>query len=158
MKPLLIAMLSAATACTEHRGGITGTQSLKVEITSPTDLGSLATRLPLTMRNVTFNVTAYDVNGAVDTTFTNTVGVRVHYLGTLSPYFDNVPIKSIAMVAGKATNQTMTLPATVFGPTTLWIDDGGDSFGGDDVRSLRQARQVELLEVHAVSLRALRFR
>src|SRR5690606_30790633 len=52
------------------------------------------------------------------------VRVYTQFLGTLTPSIEQVPPTVIAMTGGVAMNQTITLPAAVFGPTTLWIDDG----------------------------------
>lgn len=117
-------------ACVTHGAPISGTQSLKIELVAPTDPGSISTRLPDPMPGtasvVTVNVTALDADGNLDTTYDRTVDVYVHYLGTLTPYLGGTPLLQIQMVAGVATNQMVTLPP-VFGPTTLWFDDGIDS-------------------------------
>jgi hypothetical protein len=52
------------------------------------------------------------------------VRVYVNFLGTLTPYLDAAPLTTITMSGGMATNQSVTLPP-VFGPATLWFDDGG---------------------------------
>jgi hypothetical protein len=115
--------LLALAACVSHEDSlVTGTQSLKVELVTPADPGTPENRLPDGQRTVTINVTALDPDGNVDTTFANDVSVYVQYLGTLTPYLDQAPLQTIKMVAGKATNQTVMLPA-VFGPTELWLDD-----------------------------------
>jgi hypothetical protein len=118
----LVALAGALCACVEVRDPITGTQSLRIELTSP-DPGSAAERLPETTRTVVVDVTAIDANGQVDAGFANPVQVYVNFLGTLTPYLGATPLATIAMASGRATDQTITLPP-VFGPATLWFDDG----------------------------------
>src|SRR5262245_45148675 len=115
-------LLFALVACVETRDPITGTQSLKVDLVSPAP-GSAGARLPDTARTVVIDVTALDADGNVDTTYGNAVQVYVNFLGTLTPYLGGTPLAVLQMSAGKATNQTINLPP-VFGPTTLWLDDG----------------------------------
>ena len=124
MKRLLLFI--AAAGCVETREPIMGTQSLRVELVAPASPGSFENRLPETARMVTINVTALDAEGEVDTSFENPVRVYVNFLGTLSPYFDDPdgPLATIAMTGGRATSQDVTLPP-VFGPATLFLDDGG---------------------------------
>jgi hypothetical protein len=117
-------LLLALVGCVETRDPITGTQSLRIELVSPTSPGSLAQRLDDSARTIVVNVTAIDADGELDTSFNNPVRVYVNFLGTLTPYLDMPPLATIAMSAGKSTNQTVTLPP-VFGPATLWFDDGG---------------------------------
>jgi len=125
-------LLLALAACVDTRDPIIGTQSLKIELVSP-DPGSFTNRLPGTVNSVVVNVTALGPNGQTDTTFNNTVRPFVNFLGTLTPYLDdlNAPhglkdptgqAQTITMNAGVATNQQITLPP-VFGPATLWFDD-----------------------------------
>jgi hypothetical protein len=120
MKTLLLVL--SLGACVEVKDGIKGTQSLRVDLKLPTDPGSRANRLADTVRNVSYDVTAIDQDGAVDTTYTNDVQVYVQYLGTLTPYLGETPLATVHVVNGKAVGQTLTLPS-VFGPTTLWLDD-----------------------------------
>ncbi len=122
----LLLLLLAAAGCVETREPIMGTQSLRIELVSPASPGTLENRLPETARTVTINVTALDAEGEVDTSFDNPVRVYVNFLGTLTPYFDDPdgPLATIAMSGGRATNQSVTLPP-VFGPATLFLDDGG---------------------------------
>jgi hypothetical protein len=111
----------ALGACVDTRDAITGTQSLHIELRSPT--GSEGVPLADSDRTVVFDVTALDAQGQVDASFNNALQVYVNFLGTLTPYLGGVPLATIQMNAGKATNQTVMLPP-VFGPTTLLIDDG----------------------------------
>jgi hypothetical protein len=121
MKRYLV--LLALVGCVETRDPITGTQSLRIELVSPSP-GSLADRLDDADRTIVVNVTALDAQGQLDTSFNNPVRVYVNFLGTLTPYLDMPPLATIPMTAGKSTNQTVMLPP-VFGATTLWFDDGG---------------------------------
>ncbi len=116
-------LLLALTGCVETRDPIVGTQSLRVELVSPSP-GSFTNRLLDTDRTIVVNVTAIDAENEVDTSFTNPVRVYVNFLGTLTPYLDMPPLQSIPMSAGKSANTTIMLPP-VFGPATLWFDDGG---------------------------------
>jgi hypothetical protein len=117
-------LLLAVGACVETRDPIMGTQSLKVELVSPASPGSETMRLADTARTIVINVEALDPQGQPDTSFNNPVRVYVNFLGTLTPYLDMPPLSTITMSGGKAMNQTIMLPP-VFGPATLWLDDGG---------------------------------
>src|SRR5690606_24972960 len=114
-------------ACVEMREPVTGTQSLRVELVSPASPGSREERLPDSAHTITIDVTAIDAQGEVDTTFDHPVRVYVNFLGTLTPYLDDPsgPLATIPMSGGRATNATVQLPDVVFGPATLFLDDGG---------------------------------
>ena len=116
------ALLLALAACVDTREPIMGTQSLKIDLISPAP-GSLGSRLPDTSRTVVVDITALDADGKLDTSYNNAVQVYVNFLGTLTPYLGGSPLAVIQMTGGRATNQTVMLPP-VFGPTTLWFDDG----------------------------------
>jgi hypothetical protein len=118
-------LLLALAGCVDSRDAITGTQSLRIELVSPSP-GSETDRLPSSENTIVVNVTAIGPDGEVDTSFDNPVRVYVNFLGTLTPYLDAPPLATIAMSGGTATNQSITLPP-VFGPATLWFDDGGAS-------------------------------
>ncbi|HEU4610748.1 MAG TPA: hypothetical protein VFS15_01675, partial [Kofleriaceae bacterium] len=118
-------LLLALAGCVDSRDPITGTQSLRIELVSPSP-GSETDRLPSSENTIVVNVTAIGPDGEVDTSFDNPVRVYVNFLGTLTPYLDAPPLATIAMSGGTATNQSITLPP-VFGPATLWFDDGGAS-------------------------------
>jgi hypothetical protein len=133
-------ILLALAGCVEHKDGPTGTQSISVEIvniavpgatTGTTDPGDLQHRLAVDERVVTINLTAVDASGLADPTFDRKVAVYAQFLGTLTPMLNTmytpspVTLATIQMTAGKAMAQTVTLPP-VFGPTTLWVDDGID--------------------------------
>jgi hypothetical protein len=121
------ALALGLAACVDHQAPITGTQSLAIKMTAPTDPGNIMNRLPDAARGVSFTVTAMDANGQVDTTFHNTVQVYAQYLGTLTPYLGGTPLATVAMTNGMG-SVSLTLPP-VFGPTTVWFDDyeDGDS-------------------------------
>jgi len=118
--------LLALAGCVDTREPITGTQSLRVTLVSPASPGSFDNRLPDGAGQVSINVEALDAEGELDTGFENQVRVYVNFLGTLTPYFDDPdgPLATITMTGGRAMNQSITLPP-VFGPATLWLDDGG---------------------------------
>ena len=111
-------------ACTDHRAAITGTSSLQITLVSPADPGSQANRLADAARAVSFTITAYDEQGDIDSTYNKTLQVYVYYLGTLSPYLGGSPLATVQMADGHGSLST-TLPP-VFGPTTVWFDDGTD--------------------------------
>lgn len=125
MKPTYVLALSfgLAGACTEMKDPVEGTQSIRVELVAPASGGSKAQRLPDSQRAITVNLTALDAEGQVDESFSRTVQVYAQFLGTLTPKLTEAPLGTFTMISGKATNQSVTLPAT-FGPTTLWVDDG----------------------------------
>src|SRR3954469_6260716 len=112
MKILALALVLAA--CTDQGTPIKGTTSLAITVVSPSNLGDAGNRLGGGATSVTVNVQALDELGKPDATFNNTVGVYVHYLGTLSPYLDESPVATIAVTNGVAMNQKVTLPS-VFG-------------------------------------------
>jgi hypothetical protein len=119
------AALLVLAGCVEHRDNpITGTQSLAVDLVDPSDPGAIDRRLPDTVRSVTISLTAKDIANQVDTSFADTVKVYAQFLGTLTPQLGQMPILEIPMTAGLSMNRVVTLPAGVFGPTTLWIDNG----------------------------------
>lgn len=118
-------LLLALAGCVDSRDAITGTQSLRIELVSPSP-GSEADRLPSSENTIVVNVTALGPDGEVDTSFDNPVRVYVNFLGTLTPYLDAPPLETITMSGGVAMNQSIMLPP-VFGPATLWFDDGGAS-------------------------------
>ena len=122
---IYIAIISgAAVGCVEHRDGITGTQSLEVELLSPASGGDINSRLPDTARSVTVNLTAKDADGEVDTGFDQPIRVYAQFLGTLTPSLEDMPLATIPMSGGRASNAQITLPDSVLGQTTLWFDNG----------------------------------
>lgn len=125
MKTTLV-MLLALSACTQMKDPIEGTQSLRIELVSPASGGTSAQRLLDTQRTITISLTALDAEGQLDATFDRDVQVYVQFLGTLTPKLTEAPLGTFRVTAGKATNQSVTIPVA-FGPTTLWIDDGKDA-------------------------------
>jgi hypothetical protein len=118
--PLIVFALAA---CTETRDPLAGTQSIEVELVSPSP-GDVDHRLDDAQRTLVVNLRAKDTTGAVDPTFDAELRVYVQFLGTLTPDLDQLPLVKIPMIGGVAANQTITLPSTVFGSATLWIDNG----------------------------------
>jgi hypothetical protein len=120
----LSALILVVGACTDTLPPLTGTQSLEVELISPTTTGDVDNRLPDTARTVVVNVTAKDAEGAVDTSFADDVRVYAQFLGTLTPGLGELPLSTITMTSGVAMNQMITLPPSVLGSATLWFDNG----------------------------------
>ncbi|MGN6104100.1 MAG: hypothetical protein ACTHU0_03280 [Kofleriaceae bacterium] len=117
-------MALLAPGCIDDRAGITETQSLEVGLVSPADPGTVDRRLPDTERTVVVDLKAKTPENQVDTAFNGEVRVYAQFLGTLTPDLDRQPLATVTMVNGVATGQSITLPSSVFGPTTLWIDNG----------------------------------
>jgi hypothetical protein len=124
MKAALFVLPLALAACVDHQAPITGTQSLEIDLMSPSNTGDINNRLPDTARNVVLSITAKGPDGQVDTTYNNKLQAYAHFLGTLTPYLDGTPLATVQMAAGKGT-LSLTLPSA-FGPTTVWLDDGAD--------------------------------
>src|SRR5689334_4160683 len=120
------ALLLVVAACVDTKPPIKGTQSLAVTITSPSDPGTEAARLPDTARTITYNLQALDQDGNPDASYTRDVQVYVQFLGTLTPYLGDTPLATVHVANGVAMNQSITLPP-VFGPTSIWFDDGKDT-------------------------------
>jgi len=121
----------ALAACIDHKPGITGTQSIKVEIVEPADPGDVSHRLIDIPRTVRVNLTAYDHRHEIDPTFDREVQVYVQFLGTLTPSPDftsathslEAAPQSLTMTAGQGVDLVVRLPPQVIGPTNLWVDD-----------------------------------
>jgi len=111
-------------ACTDTRDPLTGTQSLEVQVVSPADYGDVNNRLPDTQRTLVVNLTAKDAEGQVDTSFAGDIRVYAQFLGTLTPDLAQQPLVTIPVANGVAMNQTIMLPPSVFGATTVWFDNG----------------------------------
>jgi hypothetical protein len=116
------ALWVALAACTTTDAPITGTTSLQITLTTPTDPGDIDRRLDAAARDVVVDIQAIDANGKNDDSYTKQISVYVHFLGTLSPYLDSPPVATFTVTNGKAMGQHLTLPA-VFGPTQVWFDD-----------------------------------
>lgn len=116
-------LVLALAGCSETRDAIEGTQSLEIELVTPSSAGSVMNRLPDSQRTITVNIRAKDAEGALDASFTDDVRVYAQYLGTLTPSIDKAPLQTITMTNGVAMNVTINANST-FGPTTLWFDNG----------------------------------
>ncbi|MBA3817944.1 MAG: hypothetical protein H0X17_03565, partial [Deltaproteobacteria bacterium] len=114
----------AGSACTDTLEPLTGTQSLEVELLSPSTTGDVKNRLGETERTVIVNLRAKDANNAVDPSFSGDIRVYAQFLGTLTPTLEQQPLATIPMTGGVALNQTITLPPSVLSSTTLWFDNG----------------------------------
>jgi hypothetical protein len=121
----LVVMAPLLAGCVDHLPGIEGTQSLFVQLTAPADPGTPEAPLPDTTRAVTVRVSALDEDNQVDTTFTGDVDVYVQFLGGLTPELGAAPLAKVTLTAGESAETDVDLPA-VFGPTFLWIEDGGE--------------------------------
>lgn len=122
----LITALATLAACTEELPPIEGTTSLRVELVSPSDPGSPESRLDSTDRNVELRLTALDAQGEVDTGFSGTADVYVHYLGSLTPELGDSPLATATLTAGASPVVELELPL-VYGPAFLWVEHtGGD--------------------------------
>lgn len=118
-------VVGLAVGCTDQRElGLEGTQSIAVELVSPRT-GAIGDRLrDPAERTLVINLSARDVENQIDTSYTKTLRVYAQFLGTVTPSLEELPLAEIAMTNGVAMNQTIVLPPSVLGPTTLWIDDG----------------------------------
>ncbi|HVK73069.1 MAG TPA: hypothetical protein VM734_07095 [Kofleriaceae bacterium] len=119
------ALAAAAGACVETLPPLDETTSLRVELLSPVDPGTREARLDDTVRTAQIRVTAIDAQGQVDTDFQFATQVYVQFLGTLTPELGrNMPLATVALTDGVSAPTTIELPP-VFGPTVLWVEDGG---------------------------------
>ncbi|HEY4177215.1 MAG TPA: hypothetical protein VGM90_10300 [Kofleriaceae bacterium] len=118
--------LIALGACTEHQDGVTGTQSLAIDMTSPTNTGDVDTRLDGSTQShtVTVNIKALDAQDKLDTSFSATINIYAQFLGTLTPALGEQPLDTVDVENGVAATKTIVLPAAVLGPTQLWFDNG----------------------------------
>lgn len=120
-----VLLLVLAASCTEHRDhGMEGPQSIQVTLLAPEDPGAIDRRLSSTQRTVVVDLAVLDADGEVYTSFTKPVRVYTQFLGTLTPPLEQLPPTLVPITDGVARGVTIPLPAQVFGPTTLWIDDG----------------------------------
>ena len=125
-RALATAAALLASACVERLPPIEGTTSLQITLISPTITGNIDDRLPDTARSITMTATALDAEGLVDTSFSGTLDVYAHYLGSLTPELGDEPLLSVPASAGRTGEFTVTLPQ-VYGPTFLWVEDASGS-------------------------------
>src|SRR5262249_39385390 len=118
----------AAPACSDHEAGVTGTTSLRVQVSSPTSLGSADAPLcsdpsaACPERSVTIQVSALHQLRQPDTSVNADVDVYAHFLGTLSPdQPDHMPLATLHMMNGVASGTVQLDHA--FGSTLLWAED-----------------------------------
>jgi len=123
MRNLILAS-ALVFGCNTENGAITGTQSIRVELVSPTITGTVDQRLPDTERMLTVNLSAIDAEGENDTSFNDPLRVYAQFLGTLTPAIEKMPLVTIPLTNGVAMGRQIMLPSSVLGPTTLWIDNG----------------------------------
>ncbi len=124
----LAALLAVLPACVDHEPALTGTTSLRVEITTPTSLGTDDAPLcpdPSVVcaeRQVNVAVTALDQDGKPDPTVNGELDIYAHYLGTLTPdQPKGFALATVTMKDGLATG-TVDL-ATAYGTTLVWAED-----------------------------------
>lgn len=119
---LAVALATGAVGCVDELPGERGTTSLRVQITDPAELGDEESRLTDEAREVSFQVTAVDETGQVDTTFNRPVHLYVHFLGTLSPdpYRDGT-FATVNLTGGQGQGTAML--AIAYGRTLLWAED-----------------------------------
>jgi hypothetical protein len=119
--------------CTTMEPEKTSTQFV-VTIAQPASLGDINNRLTASGSGdpVTISVQAFDENNVPEdgaaghADYNDTLGVFVHYLGTLTPYLTGTPLASVPMSHGVSQNVSFTIPP-VYGPTTIWVDDDNAS-------------------------------
>ena len=124
--PLALAAAPALTGCVDTRPPLDETTSLRITLADGFATGSEAERLPDSARAVQLRVEALDAQGQIDPDFDFAVQVYAQFLGTLTPSFGDTPLAEIALTDGVSPMTTVQLPPTVFGPTVLWLQDGGE--------------------------------
>ena len=105
--------------CTTEHDRITGTQSIAVELVTPTSPGSPDDRLPDGLTSVVVKLTAKDENNEVDTSFNGPVKVYVQFLGGLTPSLASAPLETVTLTNGESGEVTIDQLPKVFGPTFL---------------------------------------
>ncbi len=118
---LLLGLLGCVQELDVHRV----TTSLAVEVMDPPSLGSETDRLPTTLRQATFKVTALDAQGQLDPSFSTDVDVYTQYLGTLTPERGSASTLHVTLTNGVGTGRLNLPPA--FGATFLWVEDAAGS-------------------------------
>lgn len=121
-----LALLAALlTGCVETLPPLDEITSLRVELISPADPGSKDNRLPDTVTQVEIRVTALDSKGEI-ADLDGPVQVYAQFLGTLTPELGTpLPLATVTLTDGVSAPTAVTLPP-VFGPTVLWVEDGGE--------------------------------
>jgi len=118
----LVALVALATGCVDELAALEGTTSFRVEVTAPAQLGSEAARLGDTDRDLTVTLTAIDIDGAPDRTFSGEVDVFVQHLGSLSPpHASGRSLGAVTVRRGLAEGVAVALPH-VYGRATLWVE------------------------------------
>lgn len=113
----------ALVGCVETLPPLDEITSLRVELLMPTDPGASDRRLDQSVNMAQIRVTAVDADGAV-ADLDGEVQVYAHFLGTLTPELGaNFPLAIVTLTDGVSEPSMVTLPV-VFGPTTLWVEDG----------------------------------
>ena len=120
----LLVVATSLAACVDTLPPLDETTSLRVELLAPTDPGTSDQRLPDTARSAQIRVTAVDAQGEIDTEFDYSTQVYAQFLGTLTPELGRAPLAIVALQDGVSTPTTVMLPP-VYGPTVLWVEDGG---------------------------------
>lgn len=125
-RPSELAVLAVAlVGCTEELPPIEGTTSLAIELVAPADPGTPDDRVPDQARAVTVRVRALDTRGELDASFAGEVEMYAHYLGSLTPRLGSrEPLATATLEAGESPDVALELPI-VYGPTFLWVEDGG---------------------------------
>jgi len=126
-RSMKLAPLLLLAGCVDTQPGVTGTQSLYVDLIAPGDPGAVDERLDDTARALTIRVSALDENAEIDQDLSGEVEVHVQFLGSTTPTLNQPPLIRVELVAGVSENAQVDLPP-VFGPTFLWVEDGA----GDD--------------------------
>jgi hypothetical protein len=122
-----LALALALWGC-EQSGGPTGggAQSVRVQITAPTNLGS--STAPLQSHTVTVDLDILGAGGQV-LAMDKELAVYAWTLGTLGRDYGEAPdhrcedaIARVSVTGGRARGVTLTL-SEAFGPVTLWVED-----------------------------------
>ena len=116
-------LLLLVAGCVDHTDAVTGTQSIQVELVSPSATGDVDNRLDDSARAIRINLRALNADGELDTAFDQPVRVYAQFLGTLTPDLNQMPLATVPMSGGVGMGAQVMLPP-VFGPTTVWVDNG----------------------------------
>ena len=118
----LSSALVLTAGCVETLPPLDEVTSLRVEVQSPADLGSVDNRLPAVDNQVTFTISAINAQGEIEREFDNEVAVHTHFLGSLTPNSGAPPSLVVPLSNGVSETQMLMLPKA-FGPTFLWAED-----------------------------------